>query len=73
MTKALTQRDLDQEECSDPDCTTYHSIIYLGQSCHRGAGLAASYNKQTGVLTVSCLACDKELIGVEVAKGPVLQ
>jgi hypothetical protein len=72
-TKALTQRDLNLEECSDPNCTSNHSIIYLSRGCHSGAGLAASYNRQTGVLTVSCLVCDQELIGVEVAKGALLQ
>jgi hypothetical protein len=73
MTKILTQRDLGREECADPNCTGDHATIFLGQNCHAGACLAVGYNKQTGVLMVSCLVCDNEILGVEVAQGPLLQ
>jgi hypothetical protein len=71
--RILTQRDLGQEQCANPNCTCDDAVIYPGQRCHQGAGFAAGYNKHTGVLILSCAVCDKEILGVEVAKGPLLQ
>ena len=59
--RILTQRDLGQEQCANPNCTCDDAVIYPGQRCHQGAGFAAGYNKHTGLLILSCAVCNKEI------------
>jgi hypothetical protein len=54
-----TQESMKNVMCSDPNCTSKHPVLYMSPSCHEGAGLEAQYNKEDGVLTLSCQECDK--------------
>jgi len=71
--RILTQRDLGQEQCANPNCTCDDAVIYPGQRCHQGVGFAAGYNKHTGLLILSRAVCNKEILSFEVAKGAPLQ
>jgi TPR repeat protein len=57
--KNFDARDLGWEELRRPELHERSS----DQNCRAGAGLAVGFNKQTGVLMVSCLVCDKEILG----------
>lgn len=67
----LTRIDLDiaaANGCQDPQCTNANcDTLFMGQKCHPGAGLDASYKRGSGVLVISCVACDRRITWVKVA------
>jgi hypothetical protein len=69
----LTRADLDMGRCENPDCTheDHDQILFLHGLCHPGAGHRASYDKQTGVLTLACRECSEPVAHIMVARGEV--
>lgn len=57
---ALTQAELD-DKCVDGDAVRLHPL------CHPEAGLSVVYDRDSGVLHVSCKTCDQLLVTIEVA------
>jgi hypothetical protein len=67
MTHALTRSDLEKVRCSNPDCAGDHSVIFLHPHCHPEASTWASFNKNTGALTLECAECETLVASVLVA------
>jgi hypothetical protein len=68
MEKApLTQNDLKDIRCFDPNCKDVHQILYFTQACHPTAGLAVSYDKTNGILRVECGQCERPLADLLIA------
>lgn len=67
--KPLTQKALRPLGCGMPDCDHDHSTLFLVGACHPGAGSVVEYTKATGVLSVSCKACDRQIAELMVAKS----
>ena len=63
----LTQVQLDQGGCGNPDCDHDHTILWLRAGCHPRAGLAVAYNKATGRMMVACKKCEKPVAEIAVA------
>ena len=64
-----TQVDLDQTGCEDPNCPHEdHAVLFLVQRCHERAGLSASYDKRTGVMTLTCKECSDPVGSIKVAE-----
>jgi hypothetical protein len=64
----LTQRQLDDMQCANPDCAHEHDpTLYLTQRCHPGAGTQVSYSRENGTLRVECAVCRKRIALVLVA------
>jgi len=66
----LTCTELNDAGCSEPNCTHDHSVVYLHPKCHPKAGTWASYDKNTGVLTIECKRCQKPFVGILVTSSP---
>jgi hypothetical protein len=56
--------ELDQEECSNPDCEC-KGEIFFDPACHPRASLLAFYAH--GELTLICAECDNPMINIGVA------
>jgi hypothetical protein len=69
MLRMLTQAELNREGCGIDGCGHDHSILYLASRCHMGAGLEASYEKATGILTMRCKRCKAPVTEILVAAG----
>jgi len=65
MAGILTRKQLDQAECDDCDDPDYE--LYLHGRCHPSAGTRASYDKRTGVLTISCRQCRRFIADLKIA------
>jgi hypothetical protein len=70
--KILTRSVLDKMGCSNPDCTEEHSTLFFHSLCcedRRGneAPLQPSYEKATGLLTLSCVGCGEPVAVMQIA------
>lgn len=54
--------------CGVPDCGHDHSVLYLHAQCHITGGTRASYDKNTGILTIACIKCTKPVATIAVAE-----
>jgi hypothetical protein len=66
-TDPLTYRELDEMGCSTPHCSHDHSVIYMHQQCHCGAGLYVCYEKETRELIAECRKCEREVWRIALA------
>lgn len=58
--------DLNQMQCSDPNCTHDHKEgLVLNSACHIGAPTTVMYRK--GVLEIKCAVCDQKIADIAVA------
>jgi hypothetical protein len=64
---ALSRKQLDAMGCGTPNCGHDHTVLFIHGACHPSAGSRASYNKQTGLLTMICRQCKKPVAEVKVA------
>lgn len=62
MSEPLTQDDLD-EVCDLNDCSDHE----VRARCHGKAQMVVTYNRDDGVLTITCGVCGKLVLEVEVA------
>ena len=72
MNNALTQEELDDIGCGEPDCTSDdHSVIYMHcPNCSRDEeNLAICYEKPTGEIVVECAVCEQELARIAVKES----
>ena len=54
--------------CQQPGCDHKdHSIFFLHPRCHIRAGTWTSYDRDTGLLSVTCKQCKKLVAEIEVA------
>lgn len=55
------QEDLKAIGCGNPTCTSTHEqeAIFLHQACHFKKGVEAEYDKQLGILRLTCFICRK--------------
>lgn len=65
----LTRRELDQAQCSNPECdhSDHSGVFWLHARCHASAPLAAAYDRQTGTLKLVCYDCDGPVAEIAVA------
>lgn len=68
MKPALTQKELDELGCGNPDCGHDHAVLVLHSVCHIKKGTWVEYRKATGELKVVCAQCGKEVARILVAK-----
>jgi hypothetical protein len=61
MLKPLTQSDLKGIRCGNPACEDNHPILFMTPGCHQKGAVEATYDKSTGVLTIRCYECEKEV------------
>ena len=66
--KNLTCTELNTFNCSNPDCTEDHTVVYLHQRCHPDAGTWVNFDKATGALMLECMECHKPFISILVAE-----
>lgn len=67
----LTQKELNRAVCDSPECTGeshQHGDLYLHSTCHIADPLWAQYNKETGILQITCSVCKKVVTNLEIAK-----
>lgn len=70
----LTQRELDEVRCNNPECTVphdQHEAIYLNAECHPRMGLMVGYRAATGTLVISCAECGTDVVEIQVAHAPM--
>ncbi len=63
----LTQETLDQMECRNPACDHLSCDYTLTARCHPEKGLKVVYNKDRGILSMSCGMCGKFVTDIEVS------
>jgi hypothetical protein len=65
---ALHRSELDDMTCQSPGCDhTAHDGMFLHSACHPTAATWAEYQPKTGLLRVTCAACDELLAEIAVA------
>ena len=64
---SLTRQQLDQMECSAPDCGHDHAVLNVIAQCHPDAYFAVSYDKKTGTVRVDCATCNTTVADFSVA------
>jgi hypothetical protein len=63
--RVTTRSELNSLGCQSPDCDHKdHKVLYLHPKCHADAGTWASYDKDTGTLTIRCLACEDAFVEI---------
>lgn len=67
--EGLTQFDLEPLGCSSPGCTHDHSKLFFHGACHPSKPVQASYDKLTGVLSITCSHCNRGIAQIKVEKG----
>lgn len=55
--------------CADPRCKNpfCSEEMYINQQCHPQAPTQTKYNKSTGVVSVECAQCEREIVAIRVA------
>lgn len=77
----MTRAIMDKLQCATPGCTEKHDgELVLNSGCHAGFPTFASYDANTGVLTIRCAwrqgsgrrmqRCDQVVAEILVARGP---
>ena len=66
--RIITREELDEQGCSNPDCTGDHAVIYLQPECHPGGGFHVRYCKADGTMTFECAACGKDHYPIQIAR-----
>jgi len=64
---ALNALDLRLMPCATPGCTHSDCNLWLTQRCHPKAGTESVFDKNTGLLTITCHKCHHTVCVVEVA------
>lgn len=70
MTDALVRQDLDTMACPNPQCDGDHPLVLYAR-CHPDVDLAVCYDRNCGVLFLSCSECSKPVARVKVATAVV--
>ena len=66
--KALTQVELDQMVCSNPECTAPHDALVLHSRCHPDDPTWTEYDKAQGAVRVFCATCQRTVGVIAVAQ-----
>jgi hypothetical protein len=66
---ALTRVDLDVMRCQNPGCECGGTVLHLSGRCHPAKPVTATYNTQTGIVTVLCAKCAKTVTSFVVSTG----
>lgn len=67
MNDALTQLELDDLKCENPNCTHVDCDLTIHSRCHVKTPTWTKYSKATGVLTIICSLCRKTICSIQVA------
>lgn len=54
--------------CATPNCKHDHSLLFLVSRCHPHGKVSAAFEVKTGLLHITCAACEKPIIKLHVAK-----